>query len=210
MLMRRWERARQGDGQLVLIIGEPGLGKSRLIDEFHGRLRDTPHTWVEWSCSQLLQNTPLHPVTEWGHQRFGGTEVPAERRLADLENTLTLTKLDPAENVPLLAPLLDMPLPKERALTLAPEELRGRQFGALKAGQSRAQGFSRWWWRSRTCIGPIRRRSMCCAALPNVARWRLCSSWRRRDRSSGHLGAFGRITVPSRSRRLTAPRYSTW
>jgi predicted ATPase len=80
---------------------------------------------------QLLQNTPLHPVTEWGRQRFGGNDVPAERRLADLENTLTLTKLDPAENVPLLAPLLDVPLPKERVLTLAPEELRRRRFAAL-------------------------------------------------------------------------------
>src|SRR5215831_17576527 len=131
MLMRRWERARLGDGQLVLIIGEPGIGKSRLIEEFHGRLRDTPHTWVEWSCLQLLQNTSLHPVTEWGHQRFGGADVPAERRLADLENNLTLIKLDPAENVPLLAPLLDMSLPKERMLVLAPEELRRRQFAAL-------------------------------------------------------------------------------
>src|SRR6516165_1346 len=79
MLMRRWERARQGDGQLVLIIGEPGIGKSRLIEEFHGRLRDTPHTWLEWSCLQLLQNTPLHPVTEWGRQRFGGADIPADR-----------------------------------------------------------------------------------------------------------------------------------
>jgi class 3 adenylate cyclase/predicted ATPase len=131
MLMRRWERTRQGDGQLVLIVGEPGLGKSRLLEEFHARLRDVPHTWTEWSCSQLLQNSPLHPVTEWGRQRFGGGDVPVERRLADLENTLTLIKLDPAENVPLLAPLLDMPLPKERVLTLTPEELRGRQFGAL-------------------------------------------------------------------------------
>jgi class 3 adenylate cyclase len=131
MLMRRWERARQGDGQLVTIVGEPGLGKSRLIEEFHTRLRDVPHTWVEWSCSQLLQNTPLHPIAEWGRMRFGGTDVPAERRLADLENTLTLIKLDPAENVPLLAPLLEMPLPKERVLTLAPEELRRRQFAAL-------------------------------------------------------------------------------
>src|SRR5262249_20626495 len=49
MLMRRWEYARQGEGQLVLIVGEPGLGKSRLIEEFHGRLRDAPHTWGEWS-----------------------------------------------------------------------------------------------------------------------------------------------------------------
>ena len=131
MLMRRWERARQGDGQLVLIVGEPGLGKSRLIEEFHARLRETPHTWVEWSCSQLLQNTPLHPIAEWGRQRFGGADVPAEQRLADLENTLALVKLDPAENAPLLAPLLDIPLPPERAPTLPPEELRRRQLAAL-------------------------------------------------------------------------------
>ena len=130
-LMRRWERARQGDGQLVLIVGEPGLGKSRLIEEFYGHLSDTPHTWVEWSCSQLLQNTPLHPVGEWGRQRFGGADVPAERRLADLENTLAQVKLDPLENASLLAPLLDIPLPKERVSALAPEELRRRQLAAL-------------------------------------------------------------------------------
>jgi class 3 adenylate cyclase/predicted ATPase len=133
MLLRRWERARQGDGQLVLIVGEPGLGKSRLIEEFHGRLRDSPHTWLEWSCSQLLQNTPLHPIAEWGRQRFGGADVAAERRFADLESTLAQLKLDPAENAPLLAPLLDIPLPQERALTLGPDELRRRQLAALTA-----------------------------------------------------------------------------
>ena len=131
MLMRRWERARQGDGQLVLIVGEPGIGKSRLIEEFHERLRETPHTWVEWSCSQLLQNTPLHPFAEWGRRRFGGADLPAERQLSDLENTLALIKLDPAENVPLLAPLLDIPVPPERRPSLAPEELRRRQLAAL-------------------------------------------------------------------------------
>jgi class 3 adenylate cyclase/predicted ATPase len=131
MLMRRWERARQGDGQLVLIVGEPGVGKSRLIEEFHGRLRDTPHTWLEWSCSQLLQNTPLHPIAEAWRQRFGGADVSAERRFAELESTLAQLKLDPVENAPLLAPLLDIPLPQERAPTLAPEELRRRQLAAL-------------------------------------------------------------------------------
>jgi class 3 adenylate cyclase/predicted ATPase len=132
-LMRRWERVRQGEGQFVLIVGEPGLGKSRLIEEFHGRLRDTPHTWLEWSCSQLLQNTPLHPIAEAGRQRFGGADVSAERRFAELESTLTQLKVDPVENAPLLAPLLDIPLPLERAPTLAPDELRRRQLAALTA-----------------------------------------------------------------------------
>jgi class 3 adenylate cyclase len=130
-LIRRWQRVRQGEGQLVLIVGEPGLGKSRLIEEFHSRLADAPHTWVEWSCSQLLQNTPLHPIAEWGRQRFGGADVPAERRLAELESSLVQVKLDPQENASLLAPLLDIPLPKERVPALASEELRRRQLAAV-------------------------------------------------------------------------------
>ena len=130
-LLRRWQRARAGDGQLVMIVGEPGLGKSRLIEEFHARLREMPHTWVEWSCSQLLQNTPLHPIAEWGRARFGGADVPAEHRLADLESSLAQVKLDPAEMVPLVAPLLDMPLPNERISAVAADELRRRQLAAL-------------------------------------------------------------------------------
>jgi class 3 adenylate cyclase len=114
MLMRRWERARQGDGQLVVIVGEPGLGKSRLIEEFHARLREAPHTWVEWSCSQLLQNTPLHPIAESVRMRFGGADISAEQRLVELENALAQVKLDPVENATLLAPLLDIPLPSEQ------------------------------------------------------------------------------------------------
>ena len=78
-----------------------------------------------------MQNTPLHPVTEWGRQRFGGADVPAEQRLADLESTLAQVKLDPAETAPLLAPLLDIPLPPKRSLDLMPEELRRRQLAAL-------------------------------------------------------------------------------
>ena len=132
MLARRWERALAGESQLVLIVGEPGLGKSRLIEEFHARLNETPHTWVEWRASQLLQNTPLHPIAEWGAQRFG-VDAPAEQRLADLEGTLRLIGLDPAENAPLLAPLVDIPLPPSRAGNFAPEELRRRQMAAMTA-----------------------------------------------------------------------------
>ena len=104
LLTRRWERAHKGEGQLALVVGEPGLGKSRLMEEFHASLGETPHTWTEWSSSSLLQNTPLHPVAEWGRQRFGA-DLPAEQRLADLESSLGLVGLDPTEYAPLLAPM---------------------------------------------------------------------------------------------------------
>jgi len=132
VLARHWERARKGEGQLVLIVGEPGIGKSRLIEEFRSKLTETPHTWSEWSASQLLQNTPLHPIAEWGRQRFG-MDAPAEQRLADLENTLRLVGLDPVEYAPLIAPLVDIALLPERAANFAPEELRRRQLAAMTA-----------------------------------------------------------------------------
>src|SRR5271165_6880458 len=133
LLSRRWERARSGEGQLALIVGEPGIGKSRLIEEFRARLGEAPHTWVEWSSSQLLQNTPLHPIAEWGRLRFGGPDAPGGQPLADLENTLRLIGLDAAEYAPLLAPLVDVPLPEDRRAKIAPEELRRRQLAAMTA-----------------------------------------------------------------------------
>jgi class 3 adenylate cyclase/predicted ATPase len=132
LLARRWERARAGEGQLVLIVGEPGLGKSRLIEEFHSSLAEVPHTWVEWSASQLLQNTPLHPIAEWGRLRFG-PDAPDEQRLIDLEGTLRLIGLDPTEYAPLLAPLVDVPLPTDRATKFSPEEQRRKQLAAMAA-----------------------------------------------------------------------------
>jgi predicted ATPase len=60
---RREKRARSGHGQFLQIMGEPGIGKARLVEQFHARPDEIPHTWLEFSSSQLLQNTPLHPIT---------------------------------------------------------------------------------------------------------------------------------------------------
>ncbi|HTX51599.1 MAG TPA: AAA family ATPase, partial [Caulobacteraceae bacterium] len=133
LLSRRWERARAGEGQLVLVVGEPGIGKSRLVQEFRARLGETPHTWVEWSSSQLLQNTPLHPIVEWGRIRFGGSDAPEGQRLAELENALRSVGLDAAEHAPLAALLVEGPLTEDRRAKFAPEELRRRQLAAIKA-----------------------------------------------------------------------------
>jgi len=84
----RWGRARAGQGQLVLLVGEAGFGKSRLTKEFQNRLAETPHTWTEFACSQLLQNTPFHPFIEFARRRLEEQEPTPEwsgcgtRRLA--------------------------------------------------------------------------------------------------------------------------------
>ncbi|MBV9287253.1 MAG: AAA family ATPase, partial [Hyphomicrobiales bacterium] len=132
VLDRRWERVGAGEGQFVLIVGEPGIGKSRLIEEFRAQVvGGVPHSWIEWTSSQLLQNTPLHPIAEWGRVRFGGTEVPAERRFAELEAVLAEIKLDPAGYAPLVAPLVDIPVPPDRLPDLPPDEVHRRQLAAM-------------------------------------------------------------------------------
>jgi class 3 adenylate cyclase/DNA-binding winged helix-turn-helix (wHTH) protein/tetratricopeptide (TPR) repeat protein len=172
LLTQRWGRAQAGEGQFVFSVGEPGIGKSRLVEEFRAKLAGTSHTWVEWSALQLLQNTPLHPLAEWSRIRFEA-DSPAEQRLADLENTLGLVGLDPAEYAPLLAPLVDIPLPAARAPNLPPEELRRRQLEAVVAwvlagarSQAVAFAFEDLQWADPTSLDLMRALAMRGAQAP--------------------------------------------
>jgi class 3 adenylate cyclase len=63
LLMSRWERALDGEGQVALIIGEAGIGKSRLLQRFHEQIAGTPHTWIEAHAGAFFQNTPFYPVS---------------------------------------------------------------------------------------------------------------------------------------------------
>jgi ATP-dependent Clp protease ATP-binding subunit ClpA len=53
LIITRWERTREGEGQVALIIGEPGIGKSRLVAEFHDRIREVPYIWLETAGEQI-------------------------------------------------------------------------------------------------------------------------------------------------------------
>jgi hypothetical protein len=75
LLTRRWLRALEGEGQFVQILGEPGIGKPRLIEEFRAKLAQTPHTWVEWAASQLLSEHAPAP-----DRRMGQTALWRRRR----------------------------------------------------------------------------------------------------------------------------------
>ena len=64
LLMTRWERALQSEGQVVLISGEGGIGKSRLAQRFHQQIGGRPHNWFEALAAPFFQYTPLYPIGE--------------------------------------------------------------------------------------------------------------------------------------------------
>jgi class 3 adenylate cyclase len=133
LLMSRWERALDGEGQVALIIGEAGIGKSRLVQRFHEQIAGTLHTWVEAAAAAFFQNTPFYPVTDLLQQFLGGDgDKSAEAQLARLEPLLELAGLKPAEAIPLIAPLLNPPLTAKYPLSpLSPEHQRRRLLATL-------------------------------------------------------------------------------
>jgi class 3 adenylate cyclase/tetratricopeptide (TPR) repeat protein len=125
LLMNRWERALDGEGQVALIAGEAGIGKSRLLQHFHQQILATPHTWVEAAAAPSFQNTPFYPIAELLRQFTVPREGQAdEERLTQLEAQLTTAGLKPAEALPLIAPLLNLSIPAK--LPFSPEEQRRR------------------------------------------------------------------------------------
>jgi class 3 adenylate cyclase/tetratricopeptide (TPR) repeat protein len=132
-LLNRWQRACEGEGQLALVVGEAGIGKSRLLAEFHEHIRDTPHIWMESAGEQFFENSPFHALTEMLSQWLqlqGG--VNGDERLSRLERALASARLNLQEAVPLVAELLQLPLGERYpALTMAPEQKRRRLFAVL-------------------------------------------------------------------------------
>lgn len=133
LLLSRWERARDGQGQLVLVTGEPGIGKSRLVEEFRAHIREDLHVWVECAGEQLLQGTPFHAVTQILNQGLGWSgDETAEERLFQLERRLDRAGLKLGEAVPLIAEMLGLPIiEKYAAPMLAPEQKRKRLLANL-------------------------------------------------------------------------------
>ena len=136
LLMQRWEQAQEAQGQVVVISGEAGIGKSRLVLALKERLAEKAHYRVEWQASPHHQHTPLYPVANFIRRvlRLAPEDTPADK-LAKLEQVLQQFRLPLAESAPLVADLLAFPLPADRytPLNLSPQAHRRRTLNTLVA-----------------------------------------------------------------------------
>src|SRR5215813_4959523 len=135
LLLERWQQAADGEGQVVLLSGEAGIGKSRILATLRDRLRDERHIVMRYQCSPHHLNDAFHPVIGqiWHDAGFVGGE-PAGTRLDKLEKMIETAGLPPDRLVPALAALLAIPTAHRYSpLEMAPAELRERTLSALIA-----------------------------------------------------------------------------
>ena len=134
LLLRSWETARQGHGQAILIHGEAGIGKSRLVEALREQASGDDYVWVAFRCSPYHANSALYPVIEHLKRAFGWSdESDARDRLEKLEAALAHQSLPLPEVIPLYAELLSLPLRDARypASTLNPRQKREATLDAL-------------------------------------------------------------------------------
>src|SRR5271168_3018892 len=110
LLLDRWRDSSEGEGQVALISGEAGIGKSRILSALSERIGDEPHVRVRYQCSPHHVNDAFYPITRqiWHAARFVSGE-PAAARLDKLEAMIARSGLEGKDIAPLVAALMSIP-----------------------------------------------------------------------------------------------------
>ena len=136
LLLRAWEGSSRGRGQVVLIQGEAGLGKSRLVEGLR-EAAGKDHIWVAIRCSPFHTASAFHPIIEHLKRVFGWQpEDAAQQHLAKLEAGLDgFRTLPRSESVPLFADLMTVPVPEDRypRLSITAQQQRDATLDAIVA-----------------------------------------------------------------------------
>jgi TOMM system kinase/cyclase fusion protein len=115
-LLDRWSRVRGGAGQVVIVGGEPGIGKSRIARELAEKIDDEAHTWLECRCTPDSANSAFYPIIDLLDRLLDPLrEVKPESKIDRLEALLSLHGFDLSEAMPLFGPLLSISLAKKWA-----------------------------------------------------------------------------------------------
>ena len=134
LLVARWNQARAGEGQVVLVGGEPGIGKSRLVQALRNQITNEPHTALRYQCSPYHLNSPLYPIVEQFQFAAGFTrEDTQEQKLDKMEASLTGGEGQRGESAPLVAALLSLPIGRYPPRALSPQKLKEKTLEALAA-----------------------------------------------------------------------------
>jgi class 3 adenylate cyclase/tetratricopeptide (TPR) repeat protein len=123
LLRERWHLARQGEGQIVTVVGEAGIGKSRSIEALQRELAGEPHSRVNLQCSPYHSDSALYPVIQYLNRiaRFAATDLPSAR-IEKLEALLAHRTASDPTALPLLAELLSVPLADQAPSSLTPAQ----------------------------------------------------------------------------------------
>jgi class 3 adenylate cyclase/predicted ATPase len=135
LLLEGWRQVKEGAGQVVLLSGEAGIGKSRLVQVLKEHLVGELHVRLDWRCSPYYQNTAFYPVIEHLQRLLGfNREDSAHGKLTKLERVLESYGFALPEVVPLFAALLSLPLTEHYApLTLTPQRQKQKAQEAMLA-----------------------------------------------------------------------------
>jgi class 3 adenylate cyclase/tetratricopeptide (TPR) repeat protein len=130
LLLRRWQRAKADEGQVVLLSGEPGIGKSRLTAALRERLEGEPHTRLRYFCSSHHQDSTLHPfIAQLGRAAGFAHDDTPEQKLDKLTVLISPGARD-RDEVTLIADLLSLPCGAAE-LDLTPQRRREKLLAAM-------------------------------------------------------------------------------